>query len=216
MMQRKFFSLDEFRQNSLSFLSNLELFTMFLKLVLVLFVVKVSMASSFTVNTSKISQNSSEFPRTLDKHFNFLNLFKLFNSVKSKSIDGPKKSKAKTEMIPFDGLYFNYNRRVEKAPTLAELNKQEGIMNTDMTSMTKVEKNAKPEEPQFWLFDKYANKVDLLFMTKVLLKIIVFKKIVKFIALVCLLFFLPTINDNSEDEKKDSRNLNVYGEIELI
>lgn len=180
-----------------------------LKIALFLLVIDIIAVSSFAVNTTNISGNSLEsLPRTLDKHFYF---FKILNSTKSKSVDGRKKSKVKTKLVPFNGLYLNDDiRRLEKAPTLAELNRQEGIMNMDMTSVMKLEQEPKKEEPQFWLFDKYANKVDLLFMTKILLKIIVFKKIVKFIALVCLLFFLPTINDNSE-EKKDSRNLNVYG-----
>lgn len=180
-------------------------------LALFLTVAKVIAASSFTVNSTKLSENSLESTRSFDKHFNLFDLIKLFSSAKSKSIDGRKKSKSKGELVPFDGLHLNDDiRRVEKATSLAELNRNEGLM--DMTSMMKPERDVKKEEePQFWVFDKFASKVDLLFMTKVLLKIIVFKKIVKFIALVCLLFFLPTINDNSEDEKKDSRNLNVYG-----
>lgn len=141
----------------------------------------------------------------------------MFKSMKSEPNGDGKKSKTKFEVVPYDGLYNN-NRRVEKFVTLAELNKQEGIMNMNMnTDMAmKDDKEVKKEESQFWLFDKYANKVDLLFMTKVLLKIIVFKKIVKFIALICLLFFLPTINDNSEEEKKDSRNFDVYGKILIV
>ena len=132
--------------------------------------------------------------------------------MKSNPIDGRKKSKVKAEVIPHNGLYLDgFNRRVEKATTLDELNKQEGNMNSEMTSVMTPEVKPKKEDSQFGIFDKYANRVDLLFMTKILLKIIVFKKIVKFIALVSLLFFLPTINDHSEDDKKDSRNLNVYG-----
>lgn len=60
----------------------------------------------------------------------------------------------------------------------------------------------------FEKFERFKNNVDLLFMTKVILKILVFKKIVKFIALVCLLFFLPAINDNSDEA---SRNLKHHG-----
>lgn len=64
------------------------------------------------------------------------------------------------------------------------------------------------ELSMFEKFERFKNNVDLLFMTKVILKILVFKKIIKFIALVCLLFFLPTINDNSVDA---SRNLKHRG-----
>lgn len=192
------------------------------KLTLFFLIINLIAVSSFSVNVTKISENNSlktsnsSEPRTIDKHFNLLyGLYKMFKSMKSKSnVDG-KKSKSSVEVVPFDGLYrgdYN-NRRVEKFVTLADLNKQEGIMGMNMnTAMVKKEK---PEKPEFWLFDKYASKVDLLFMTKVLLKIIVFKKIVKFIALICLLFFLPTISDNSssDDDKKDSRNLDIYGEV---
>jgi hypothetical protein len=175
--------------------------------------------SSFSVNVSQFSENSlnpskSSESRTIGKHFNLLSgLFKMFNLMKLKSNGDGKKSKAKVEIIPFDGLYYDAknNRRVEKFTNSAELNKQEGVMEMNMNTSLKDVKEVKKEEPQFWLFDKYASKVDLLFMTKVLLKIIVFKKIVKFIALICLLFFLPTINDNSDEDKKDSRNLDVYG-----
>lgn len=63
------------------------------------------------------------------------------------------------------------------------------------------------EMTMFEKFERFKNNIDLMFMTKVILKILVFKKIVKFIALVCLLFFLPTINDNStNDNDTDETN----------
>lgn len=207
-----------------SFLSNLKVIASTKKMfkpTLIFLVINAIAVSSFSVNVTRISQNSLEpsrtsEARTISKHFNLLyDLFKMFNSVKPKSNGDAKKSKTKVEVIPFDGLNHDAynNRRVEKFTTLAELNKQEGILDMNMNSAIADIKDVKKEEPQFWMFDKFTSKYDLIFMTKVLLKIIVFKKIVKFIALVCLLFFLPTINDNSKEEKKDSRNLDVYGKV---
>lgn len=72
------------------------------------------------------------------------------------------------------------------------------------TEMIKMPKS--PVMTFFEKFEAFKNNTDLLFMTKVLLKIIVFKKIIKFIALVCLLFFLPTINS-----EESSRKLNNNG-----
>lgn len=46
---------------------------------------------------------------------------------------------------------------------------------------------------EHWLFDKFKFKLDLFTIGKILIKLIIFKKIVKFIALICLLLFLPRL-----------------------
>lgn len=71
------------------------------------------------------------------------------------------------------------------------------------------------ELTMFEKFERFKNNVDLLFMTKVILKILVFKKIVKFIALVCLLFFLPTINDNEEASRNLKHRENSTSELKI-
>lgn len=44
---------------------------------------------------------------------------------------------------------------------------------------------------EHWLLDKFKFKLDLFTIGKLLIKLIIFKKIVKFIALICLLLWLP-------------------------
>lgn len=64
------------------------------------------------------------------------------------------------------------------------------------------------EAPSF--FDKIDFKLDLLTFAKILLKLVIFKKIVKFIAMVCLLFFIPKlihIKKGKDDEEE--RNVSV-------
>lgn len=70
-----------------------------------------------------------------------------------------------------------------------------------------------------WLLDKFKFKLDLFTIGKILIKLIIFKKIIKFIALICLLLFLPKlqpksivnmsdllgIGDSSESEESDER-----------
>lgn len=182
-----------------------------------------SLALSLHVNVRRESSELSE-PRTIEKSFKLMyNLFKMFNSFKSNSQEEKKFSKVQRQMVPYNGLnyelYDDDNRRVttlDRFPTLAELNKEEEMMNNRVQASTDVKDMkdmTKKEEPQFWLFDKFSKKTDLLLMTKILLKIIIFKKIVKFIALVCLLFFIPALKDENSntEEKKDGRNLDVYG-----
>lgn len=173
--------------------------------LLVIFVISVSLTSSFIVNvddnkTTVLSEVSK--PRTVDKTFNMLyNLYKMYNSSHEK-----KPSKKKQKLVPYDGLYYGtYN---DHQPIWEDHSEEEtGVMKQE----------EKKKEPQFWLFDNFAKKTDLLLMTKILLKIIIFKKIVKFIALVCLLFFVPTLNDssmestNSTSSEEHARNYDVYG-----
>lgn len=185
--------------------------------ILVIFVIScLIFPTTFSANFRAKSSELSE-PRTVEKSFKLLHgLYKMFNAMKSNSNGENKLEKAPRQMIPYNGLSHDandYNRRVtsiDRFPTLADIHKEEGIMDDNDKHMTK------KEEPQFWLFDKFSKKTDLVLLTKVLLKIIIFKKIVKFIALVCLLFFIPAFKDeNAETEEKDARNLDVYGEFAL-
>lgn len=173
--------------------------------LLVIFVISVSLTSSFIVNVhdnkTTVFPEVSQ-PRTVDKTFNILhNLYKMFNSSHIK-----KPSRKKQKLVPYDGLYYDTYK--DNQPIWEEHNHGTEV----------IEQKKKKKEPQFWLFDNFAKKTDLLVLTKVLLKIIIFKKIVKFIALVCLLFFVPTLHDhtmtestNSASSEEHARNYDVYG-----
>lgn len=77
-----------------------------------------------------------------------------------------------------------------------------------------------PRDEVHWLFDKFKFKLDLFTIGKILIKLIIFKKIVKFIALICLLLFLPRLQtkplnmvemltsggDESEEETEEKRS----------
>lgn len=54
-----------------------------------------------------------------------------------------------------------------------------------------------------WFIEKILKKFDLVLMSKLLLKFIIFKKIVKFIAIICLLLFLPSLKKKFEDVAED-------------
>lgn len=63
---------------------------------------------------------------------------------------------------------------------------------------------------EHWLLDKLKFKLDLFTIGKILIKLIIFKKIIKFIALICLLLWLPKfqskhmkMEDEDEDEVED-------------
>ncbi|XP_058055567.1 uncharacterized protein LOC131206978 [Anopheles bellator] len=65
--------------------------------------------------------------------------------------------------------------------------------------------------PETWLLSKLKFKFNLFTFAKILLKLVIFKKIIKFIALLCLLFFIPTLkpssshgDDSSEEERRRS------------
>lgn len=71
-----------------------------------------------------------------------------------------------------------------------------------------------------WFLDKFKFKLDIYTIGKIILKLIIFKKIVKFIALLCLLLFLPSLKekfdhnngDNGEGGDDDlGRNIRVKG-----
>lgn len=61
-----------------------------------------------------------------------------------------------------------------------------------------------------WLWDKFHFKFDLLTMGKILLKLLIFKKIVKFIGVICLLMFLPTLIEKKKAQHDDGGD--GYGE----
>ncbi|XP_053673160.1 uncharacterized protein LOC128723439 [Anopheles nili] len=70
--------------------------------------------------------------------------------------------------------------------------------------------------PENWLLSKLKFKFDLFTVAKILLKLVIFKKIVKFIALLCLLFFIPTLkpsgggghsDESSEEERRRSYDM---------
>lgn len=67
-----------------------------------------------------------------------------------------------------------------------------------------------------WLLDKFKFKLDLFTIGKFLIKVLIFKKIIKFIMLICLLLFLPKFQskhmkmddlviDVEEDDDDDRR-----------
>lgn len=83
-----------------------------------------------------------------------------------------------------------------------------------------------PRDEVHWLFDKFKFKLDLFTIGKILIKLIIFKKIVKFIALICLLLFLPRLQtkplnmvemlaggDESEEETEEKRS---FGDRKFI
>ncbi|XP_052890444.1 uncharacterized protein LOC128298712 [Anopheles moucheti] len=69
--------------------------------------------------------------------------------------------------------------------------------------------------PEHWLLSKLKFKFDLFTIGKILLKLVIFKKIVKFIALLCLLFFIPTLkpsggghsDESSEEDRRRSYDI---------
>lgn len=59
------------------------------------------------------------------------------------------------------------------------------------------------------MWDKFHLKFDLLTMGKILIKLLLFKKIVKFFGVICLLMFLPTL---IEKKKAQNEETDGYGE----
>lgn len=57
-----------------------------------------------------------------------------------------------------------------------------------------------------WLLNKLKFKLDFFTIGKILLKLIIFKKIVKFIALICLLLFLPKLQSLHDNKDKDEES----------
>lgn len=140
----------------------------------------------------------------------------MFGEWKAKSTDDKRLVQRRQEVVAYNGV-FNQNRRqihtIEKFKTLADLNKEEGVV--DMTAAMK-EAEVMSSEPQYWLFDKFSKKVNLITMTQILLKLIILKKIIKFIALTCLLFFIPTYNDPYKISRSEARDFNITSKARMI
>lgn len=69
-----------------------------------------------------------------------------------------------------------------------------------------------------WFLAKLVKKFDLILMSKILLKLIIFKKIIKFIGIICLLLFIPVLKkkfdehaEGDEDEERTIKELDAYG-----
>lgn len=68
---------------------------------------------------------------------------------------------------------------------------------------------------------KLMKKFDLILMSKILLKLIIFKKIVKFIGVICLLMFIPILKkkfddhtgdgEGDEEEERRIKELDAFG-----
>lgn len=176
----------------------------------IFFALTTSLASSASVDIFKsqsLDPTELATPRFIEKSVTLLTqLFKAFTSMKEEAQREQKVAKLKYDLVPYDGLSY-YD------PTYSDWHSHEKI---------KEQKTETTTQPTFWVFDNFSKKVDLITLTKVILKIIVFKKIVKFIALVCLLFFLPTLNDtsttsstsNNSTESHEERSLDIYGKSE--
>jgi hypothetical protein len=151
-------------------------------------------------------------PPTIDRTFNvFYNLYKMFQSWAS----GSASNVSSTPAYPNRRGYTMDERPITNQEFVAW---SEGETTTTMMAMMEEKKMPKPE---FWLFDKFLKRTDLVQMTKVFLKLIVLKKIVKFVALVGLLFFIPTLTDETifnkvEAKGGDPRNVNVWGKLKRL
>lgn len=76
---------------------------------------------------------------------------------------------------------------------------------------------------EHWLLDKFKFKLDLFTLGKLLIKLILFKKFIKFVALICLLLFLPKLqskgmmhvqeffgdDDDEDDDEKEQQDSNT-------
>jgi hypothetical protein len=68
---------------------------------------------------------------------------------------------------------------------------------------------------------KIFKKLDLILMSKAILKLIIFKKIIKFIAIICLILFIPAIkkkfgeyaSGQNDGEERHKNVLDAYGKL---
>lgn len=92
-----------------------------------------------------------------------------------------------------------------------------------------IEESSKGGSLEKWLLEKIKFKVDFYTIGKILLKLVIFKKIVKFIGLICLLLFLPTLkkklgmgdkdhhnSDESDDESEEERLLKNASRLKRV
>lgn len=74
-----------------------------------------------------------------------------------------------------------------------------GMMDYGSPQFTEIQKIEVPDTPKnalVYLWNKFKEKIDAILLSKILLKLIVFKKLVKFLSLICLLFFLPSLKED--------------------
>lgn len=80
-----------------------------------------------------------------------------------------------------------------------------------------MEESSKGDSINKWLLEKLKFKIDFYTIGKILLKLVIFKKIVKFIGIICLLLFLPTLkkklgmNDKDHDNSDESEEERLFG-----
>lgn len=170
------------------------------------------------LSVQKVNSTELVKPRTIEKPLSFLlNLIKVYKALKPKANPETfkKVAQVKPEIVPFDGLSFHeyFNRRVgnnEHFPTLDEIMKQDQIMN-DGSMKDKDEKTK--DDPYQAMIKKFLKDKKVLLGIKIALKVIIFKAIVKFIGLISLLFFLPTLNyeEPDKDSSEETRSF-PYGE----
>uniref|UniRef100_A0A336MN52 CSON004151 protein n=1 Tax=Culicoides sonorensis TaxID=179676 RepID=A0A336MN52_CULSO len=68
------------------------------------------------------------------------------------------------------------------------------------------EESSKGGSLEKWLLEKIKFKIDFYTIGKILLKLVIFKKIVKFIGLICLLMFIPTLKKKLGMDDKDQHD----------
>lgn len=89
-------------------------------------------------------------------------------------------------------------------------------MMSTMSTMPEVQKSHGE-----WFLAKLMKKIDLVLISKIMLKLIIFKKIVKFIGLICLLMFIPILkkkfeesyDSSSEEDGRKIQGIESLGEI---
>lgn len=86
-----------------------------------------------------------------------------------------------------------------------------------MTSMPEAQKSHGE-----WFLSKLLKKFDLILVSKIMLKLIIFKKIIKFIGIICLLMFIPILKkkfeesyDSSEEDGRRIKFLDDYSEFRV-
>lgn len=98
-----------------------------------------------------------------------------------------------------DNLMIRNQEKLTRQATTTTLSPMEMMMMGPSEKHYHIQKVEIPDTPKnglIYLWNKFVEKVDHVLLTKILLKLIVFKKIVKFFSLICLLFFLPTLKEN--------------------
>lgn len=82
---------------------------------------------------------------------------------------------------------------------------------------------AQKSHSEFFLA-KIMKKFDLVLMSKILLKLIIFKKIIKFIGVICLLLFIPVLKKKfdehsgygDEEEERRIKDLDAFGQFDFF